>query len=148
VNRDYSDMLSALFEERVDFLIVGAFALAAHGLPRATGDIDIWVRSTPDNATRLWKALQRFKAPLSRVTEADFCLPDIVYQIGTAPHRIDILTSISGVVFDDAWQTRTAVLVDGQMLPVISREQLLKNKRAAGRPKDLLDVAWLEGQSS
>lgn len=94
LNSNFKDMLNALHEAGADYLLIGAYAMAAHGCPRATGDIDIWVRPTPDNATRVWGALQRFGAPLSRVTVADFHTPDVVYQIGLPPQRIDILTSL------------------------------------------------------
>lgn len=124
-----------------------AYALAAHGLPRATGDIDIWIRPSPENAPRLWQALRVFGAPTRRVEISDFTLPDIVFQIGVAPHRIDILTSISGVQFDEAWAERETVMVEGLTLGVLSRRHLIANKKAAGRPKDLADVTWLENQS-
>ena len=88
LNPDYRDMLSALFEEGVDFLIVGAFALAAHGLPRATGDIDIWIRCSDENAARVWRALTRFGSPTQGLTQSDLATPDVVFQIGVAPaHR-------------------------------------------------------------
>ncbi|MFW5693079.1 MAG: nucleotidyltransferase, partial [Thermoguttaceae bacterium] len=144
LNPDFRDMLSALNDAGVEYLLVGAYALAAHGYPRATGDIDLWVRPTPDNAGRVWAALQAFKALRSQVTEADFAQPDIVFQIGVAPRRIDLLTSISAVRFDDAWLRRRTIQVDGLPLHTLSREDLIANKRATGRPKDLADVAWLE----
>jgi hypothetical protein len=144
LNPDYRDMLFALSEESVDFLIVGAFALAAHGLPRATGDIDVWVRPTRENAERVWRALARFGAPLLDLSLDDLMTPGVVFQIGVAPRRIDILTSIDGVEFDEAWSARRPLEVEGCALATLSREHLLANKRAAGRPKDLGDVAWLE----
>jgi hypothetical protein len=146
LNPDFSEMLSALSDAGVEFLVVGAYALAAHGLPRATGDIDIWVRPSPENAARVWEALRRFGAPTRGVTVSDFTLPDIVFQIGVPPRRVDILTSISGVEFEQAWTQRQAAVVDGLMLNVPSREHLIANKRAAGRPKDLADASWLESE--
>jgi hypothetical protein len=137
-------MLSALSEEGVEFLIVGAYALAAHGLPRATGDLDIWIRRSPANADRARRALQRFGAPLAELTAEDLLRPQLVFQIGVAPRRIDILTSIDGVEFDDAWADRQSVAVEGLTLPVIGRAHLIQNKKAVGRPQDLADVAWLE----
>lgn len=148
MDRDYSDMLHALFVENVDYLVVGAYAMASHGLVRATGDIDIWVRPTIDNAQRLWRALTRFRAPLSKMKLEDFVDADMVYQIGVAPHRIDVLTSITGVSFDDAWPRRKATEIDGVRVNVVGRDDLIANKRAAGRPKDLADVAWLESEQS
>jgi hypothetical protein len=144
LNPNFRDMLCALYDENVEFLIVGAYALAAHGLPRATGDLDLWIRPSADNAQRVWRALERFRAPLSRLKLDDFCEPDVVFQIGVAPSRIDLLTSITGVVFDDAWQARTFFNVDGRAIGVLGRDDLLRNKRSTARPKDLADAAWLE----
>lgn len=146
LNRDFRDMLSALSDERVEFMLVGAYALAVHGYPRATGDMDIWIRASQQNARRVFRALKRFRAPLSDLTVEDLATPDIVFQIGAAPRRIDILTSIDGVEFDDAWSNRKEIEVEGQKFGVIGRSDLLRNKKALGRPKDLADVAWLEGE--
>lgn len=148
LNPDFRDMLSALSEEGVEFLLVGAFALAAHGLPRATGDIDIWVRRSEINARRIWRALNTFGAPRHGLTVDDLVTPDVVFQIGVAPRRIDILTSIGGVTFEDAWPQRLMVDMEGLSVPVIGRMHLIQNKRAAARPKDLADLAWLESGSS
>jgi predicted nucleotidyltransferase len=148
LNPDYRDMLSALSDEGVEFLLVGAFALAAHGVPRATGDIDIWVRATEDNARRVWRALAQFGAPTHDLTTADLATPDIVFQIGVAPRRIDILTAIDGVTFDEAWRRRVTIELDGVVVPVIGREDLIRNKRASGRPKDVADLDWLDRASS
>jgi hypothetical protein len=144
LNPDFRDMLSALCAEGAEFLLVGAFALAAHGLPRATGDIDVWVRPSEANAARVWRALGRFGAPTPGLTLADLATPDVVFQIGVAPRRIDILTSIDGVTFDEAWPQRLVVDVEGLAIPVIGRTHLIQNKRAAGRPQDLADLTWLE----
>lgn len=145
MNRDFAEMLSALSDAGADFLVVGAHALAAHGLPRATGDLDIWVRPTPDNARRVLSALRAFRAPLHDLTEEDLTQAGTVFQIGVVPNRIDILTGISGVDFHDAWPRREWFVVEGQHLPFIGRVDLAANKRAAGRPKDLADLAALEG---
>ena len=96
-------MLSALSAAGADFLVVGAHALAAHGYPRATGDLGIWVRPTPENAERVRQAIVNYGAPRRQLNRDDFCTPDTVYQVGVAPNRIDILTSIDGVEFDEAW---------------------------------------------
>ncbi len=143
LNPDFKDMLSALSAAHADYLVVGAYALAAHGYPRATGDLDLWVRPSPENAQRVWAALIAFGAPVSKLTVADFATPDIVYQIGVAPRRIDILTTISGVEFDLAWRNRLCLKLDGLSVWVIGRDDLVTNKRAAGRPKDLADVETL-----
>ncbi|MDH3601571.1 MAG: hypothetical protein OEU26_18315 [Candidatus Tectomicrobia bacterium] len=146
LNPDFRDMLSALCAEDVEFLLVGAYALAAHGYPRATGDMDIWIRCSDENTRRIWQALQRFGAPLADLTLDDLKTPDTVFQIGVAPRRIDILTSIDGVEFDEAWPQRRIIEVEGQTFAVISRDHLLQNKKASGRPKDLADVTWLESE--
>jgi hypothetical protein len=146
LNPDFRDMLSASNDAGVEFLIVGAYALAARALPQATGDIDIWVRPSPENAPRVREALRIFGAPTRRVQAGDFATPDVVFQIGVAPRRVDILTSISGVQFDEAWGERETVVVEGLTLCVLSRRHLITNKRAAGRPKDLTDVIWLEDE--
>jgi len=144
VNPDFRDMLRALSEEGVEYLLVGAYALASHGYPRATGDIDFWVRRSPENAERVWSAIRRFGAPTLNLAKSDLTTPDIVFQIGIPPRRIDLLTSIAGVEFDDAWPARIEIEVDGLMVPVIGRDHLLANKRATGRPKDQADALWLE----
>jgi len=144
LNPDFRDMLSALNDAGAEFLIVGAYALAAHGMPRATGDIDIWIRPTAENAHLVWQALTSFGAPLSRLQIEDLATPDLVFQIGIAPRRIDILTSISGVEFEEAWAKRSNLEIAGQRLNILSRNHLIQNKRAAGRPKDLADLAWLQ----
>ena len=144
LNSDYRDMLSALSAEGVEFLVVGAFAMAAHGLTRATRDIDFWIRPSRDNAEKTWRALKCFGAPLFDLSIDDLSEPDNVFQIGVAPRRIDLLTAISGVGFDDAWKNRVSVTLWGMQFSVLSREDLIANKLAAGRPKDLADVAWLQ----
>jgi hypothetical protein len=138
-------MLSELSAERVEFLIVGAHALAAHGIPRATGDLDVWIRPTRANAERAYAALAKFGAPLTDLTVDDLTREGTVFQIGVPPARIDILTSITGVTFDEAWPGRLVTPVAPKLeVPVLGREDLLRNKRAVGRPQDLADVAWLE----
>lgn len=144
LNRNFREMLSALNEAHAEFLLVGAYAMAAHGCPRATGDLDIWVRPTLENAERVWSALGQFKAPLSKISMTDFRTPDVVYRIGVPPERIDILTSITGVEFEQAWADRLSVEVDGLMITVIGLRQLHQNKLATGRPKDVLDARVLE----
>jgi hypothetical protein len=144
LNPDFHDMLSALCGEGAEFLLVRAYALAAHGLPRATGDMDIWIRCSAGNAERVWRALRRFGAPLTGLTRDDLNTPNLVFQIGVAPRRIDILTSIDAVQFDEAWPHRQVIEIEGLAIGVIGRLHLIQNKRAVGRPQDLTDVAWLE----
>lgn len=148
MNRDFVEMLSALCAAGAEFLIVGAHALAAHGLPRATGDLDLWVRPTPENAERVLAALRAFGAPLFDLTNEDLIREGTVFQIGLVPCRIDILSSISGVAFEAAWPRRLPLEIDGLSVACIGRDDLLTNKRAVGRPQDLADVARLEGRRS
>jgi hypothetical protein len=147
VNRDFVEMLSALSAAKADYLVVGAHALAAHGIVRATGDLDIWVRSTSENADRVWSALASFGAPLDRISKHELTNDDVVYQIGIAPNRIDILTSISGVDFDTAWVNHVTIAVAGVQVPVLGKTDLIVNKRSAGRPQDLADVSALRKQT-
>ncbi|HEX7957725.1 MAG TPA: nucleotidyltransferase [Pyrinomonadaceae bacterium] len=144
LNPDFRDMLSCLNGEGVDFIIVGAYALAAHGLPRATGDIDIWLRNSPDNARKILHALAKFGAPTSDLTEEDLTATNFVIQLGVEPCRIDLLTGIDGVGFEEAWGDKVGLDVGGLEVFVLSKANLLRNKRAAGRDKDLGDIAWLE----
>jgi hypothetical protein len=144
MSRDFGEMLSALSAAGVDFIIVGAHALAAHGIPRATGDLDIWVRPTHDNAERTLDALRQFGAPLFDLTVDDLTRPDTVFQMGMPPARIDILAGITGVTFDEAWSRRILVEVEGLSVPVLSKEDFIANKRLVGRPKDRADLALLD----
>ncbi len=144
MNRDFAEMLAALSAAGADYLLVGAHALAAHGVVRATGDMDVWVRATPENASKVWRALLAFGAPLQELTEGDLATPELVFQIGVAPYRIDLLTSIDGVSFEEAWAHRTTVRVEGHEIPLIGRADLLRNKRATGRLRDLADAEELE----
>jgi hypothetical protein len=144
LNQDFRDMLSCLKEAGVDFIIVGAYALAAHGFPRATGDIDIWVRNSPDNAGKIMAALAKFGAPLAELSEQDFTATDMVVQIGVQPCRIDITTVIDGIEFSKAWENKVAITVDGLDVYIPSKADLLKNKIASGRDKDQGDIAWLK----
>lgn len=146
LNPDYRDMLSAFEDAGVEYLLVGAYALAAHGQPRATGDIDLWVHPSSENAGRVMQALQTFGAPLSEVSPEDFAKPEVVFQIGVTPRRIDILTSIEGVEFAEAWKDRMEVDIEGVVVPVLSREHLIRNKRALGRTQDKADLERLEGE--
>jgi hypothetical protein len=146
LNDDFVDMLSCLVAAGVEFVIVGAHALAAHGIARATGDIDIFVRPSVANAGRVVAALRTFGAPLEAhgVTEADFCTPGTVYQIGLPPRRIDLLTEISGVSFEEAWASRRESVIASFAIAILGLESLRKNKAAAARDKDLADLRALE----
>ncbi len=145
LNQDYKDILSILLARRVEFLLVGAYAMAAHGFPRATGDIDIFVNPSQANAEKVIQTLQDFGSPLDRVSTADFTAPGVVLQIGVAPRRIDILTEIDGVTFAEAAADREIVEVEGLPIPVISKQKLIINKQSTGREKDRLDAETLKG---
>ena len=142
---DFRDLLLELQEAGVRFLIVGAHALAVHGVPRATGDLDVFVARDADNAERLMEALTRFGAPLAShgVSRRDFERAGTVYQLGLPPRRIDLLTSISGVEFEEAERSALITEIDGVRLPVLGRRHFVANKLASGRAKDLLDAELL-----
>jgi len=144
LNEDYKDMLRALSEEEVRFLLVGAYALAAHGYPRATMDIDIWIMPSPHNADAVLRALHRFGAPLHNLTKEDLQRDDSVFQIGVAPRRIDIITTASGLQFEETYQRSLSVNIEGIEVRIPSIEDLICNKKASGRTKDLADAEALE----
>lgn len=135
-------MLAALAAENVRFLVVGAYALAAHGFPRMTRDLDIFVEPTADNAKRVWRALAKFGAPLDalRVHESDFATPNNVVQFGLPPWRIDIMTGLSGISFAEAWDTRMEDEMLGVKVAFIGKDALIRNKKATGRRRDLGDI--------
>ena len=142
---DFRDLLSAFVEAGVRFLVVGAYALAALGVPRVTGDLDLWVEPTKENARRVWEALAAFGAPLETLSigEADFTHPDRVVQLGLPPYRVDILTSISGVDFSAAWDGRLHGTLYGASVAFLGRQCFIQNKRASGRARDLEDIRLL-----
>jgi hypothetical protein len=148
VNEDYRDILTALIRHEARFLLVGAHALAVYGYPRATVDIDIWIDPSPENAERVWLALAEFGAPLQdlKIRQADFTRPDVVAQFGLPPYRIDILTGVTGLTFEHAWNNRNEESLEGLRVPVISRADLIANKTATGREKDRADIRGLEGK--
>jgi hypothetical protein len=140
MNPDFVDLLRAFIAADVRFLIVGAYALALHGRPRATGDLDVWIDATPDNAARVMRALTSFGAPLADVSVHDFSRPGVTYQIGVAPGRIDLLTELTGLSFADAWPGRLRRPFGDVDVDFIGREAFIRNKRATGRAKDLGDI--------
>jgi hypothetical protein len=142
---DFRDLLAALNASGVRFLVVGAHALAAQGIPRATGDLDVWVEASAENARRVWSALAMFGAPLQTLTvrESDFARPDLVIQLGLPPYRIDLLTSISGVSFPEAWEGRLYGTLFDVPVTFIGRTEFVRNKRATARPRDLEDLRSL-----
>ena len=144
LNEDYRDILQALSDEKVKFILTGAYALAAHGYPRATMDIDIWVMPSPDNAEAVLRALRSFGAPLYNLTKKDLEEDGTVFQIGVAPRRIDIITAATGLTFEHTYQNSVLVNIDGIDLHIPSIDDLIINKKATGRTKDLADAEALE----
>ncbi len=124
-------------------MIVGAYALGAHGYPRATGDIDIWVKPNNINSKKLYKALARFGAPLGQIQIDEFSTEGIIFQIGVIPRRIDIITKIDGVTYEEANEDKIIVEIEDLKIPVISLEKFIRNKMATGREKDELDIKTL-----
>jgi hypothetical protein len=146
VTEDWSDLLAALLEAGVRFLVVGAHAMAVHGVPRGTQDLDVWIDPSAPNAERVWLALAAFGAPLAdlRITRDDLRRPGTVIQLGLPPNRIDILTALSGLPdFETAWAERVEYTFCGRRVPFLSRAALIENKRASGRRKDLADLEAL-----
>ena len=144
IPKDWREFIELLNSHRVEYLIVGAHALAFHAHPRNTGDLDIFVRRTPENAERVERVLRAFGFSSSGLSAADIERPDQIVQLGFAPNRIDVITSITGVTFDEAWRGRVASELDGIPVQFIGRDAFLRNKRATGRTKDLADAAELE----
>ena len=144
LNEDYRDMLHALSDEKVKFLLVGAYALAAHGYPRATMDIDIWVMPSPENADAVLRALRRFGAPLQNLTKEDLQKDGTVFQIGVAPRRIDIITAATGLQFEETYRNSISINIEAVEVHIPSINDLIRNKRATGRTKDLADAETLE----
>lgn len=148
MNQDFVDLLLAFREADVCFIVVGAYALALHAKPRATGDLDLWVEPTIENGARVIRALRQFGAPLQGMNETDFVVPGTVFQIGVAPRRIDILTALTGLNFKDAWEDREAHKIGPCEVAFLGRRSLIQNKKALGRAKDLADLESLGVQDN
>ena len=144
LNEDYRDILLAFSEENVDFLLVGAYAMAAHGYIRATLDIDLWIMPSPRNAEAVMRALQKFGAPPESLTQDDLVSEDLIFQIGVAPRRIDIITSVSGLQFEEAYGRSSPVDIEDIVVRIPALGDLVTNKRSTGRTKDLADAEALE----
>jgi hypothetical protein len=144
LNPDFEDLFAALNDADARYLLVGGYALAFHGHPRFTKDLDVWVEPTATNAGRVHAALADFGAPLHDLTPGDLTREGLVFQIGLPPNRIDVLTSIDGVAFAQAWEQRETTRYGRSSVPVLGRRQLIVNKRATGRPQDLIDAVELE----
>ena len=146
-NQDFKDLLSAFNENDVEFLVVGAHALAAHGFVRATKDLDVWVKPDAANADRVMQALSSFGSPTHQIAAADFAAPGVTFQIGIDPVRVDIITAIDGVEFEAAWRNRVGGEYGGIHVFVLSKSDLIANKQASGRPQDIADIAALQNLS-
>lgn len=144
MNSDYRDLIAEFNAHSVEYIVVGAHALAAHGHVRATKDLDVWIRPNLENARRVLMALSAFGAALHDLTVDDLASPGVIFQMGVEPVRIDVITAIDGVMFDDAWPRRLKTTFADQPASVLSREDLIKNKSTAARRQDLADVEWLE----
>lgn len=140
---DFKELLGKLNEQKVKFLIVGAYAVMKYTEPRYTKDLDIWVQPTRANAKRVYKALAEFGAPMESVTVEDLTNQYLVLQIGIEPHRIDVMMGVSGLRFTDAWTKRLETEFDGEPMFIVSKDDLVISKKAAGRPQDLLDIQSL-----
>ena len=144
VNPDFSDLFSALNDADTRYLMVGGYAVSFHAEPRFTKDLDVWVEPTPANAVAAHRALSAFGAPMEDVRPADLSNPGLIVQLGVPPNRIDIVTSIDGVSFEQAWAGRVDSVYGDVPVHVIGRRELVLNKRACGRPQDLVDADQLE----
>lgn len=143
-NPDFKDLFSALYDEGVEFIVVGAHAVMYYTEPRYTKDLDVWVRPTLANAERAHRALIKFGAPMADLSVEDLSLPGTIFQIGVAPNRIDVITSIDGVAFDEAWPRRVRSSYGLVPIAILSIADLRTNKRAVGRPQDKLDLDKLD----
>src|SRR5438128_220041 len=144
LNADLREFIELLNSRGVEYVIVGAHSLAFHGQPRYTGDLDILVRPSPENADRLVSLLHDFGFGPSEFAQSDFTAPEQMIQLGRAPNRIDLLTSISGVAIDDAFRTKISTEMEGLPVFILNKELLIQNKRAVGRPQDVADLEGLE----
>lgn len=143
-NSDLIELLRALNAEGAEYLIVGAYAFAFHGRARATSDVDLFVGSNAENARKVWRALISFGAPLDELQITDLQKPDVFYVMGRPPNQIDVITSIDGVTFEQVWANRVPSTYAGVPVNYIAKAELIANKKAAGRPQDIADVAYLE----
>lgn len=148
VNSDFSDLLNLFKANNVKYMVIGGYAVVQYTEPRFTKDLDLWISTHPKNADAVFNALKEFGAPLEGMSPKDFSEEGYFYQMGVPPVRVDILMGIPGVQFDEAWERRVEVQFDDVSVTIISREDLIQAKRAAGRPQDLLDADSLEQASN
>ena len=147
VNRDFRDLFAALNSAGAEFLVVGGYALAVHGHPRFTKDLDVWVRADLDNGPKVWQALHAFGAPMGSLALQDLTAPGIVFQMGIPPNRVDVLTGIDAVTFQEAWVNRVESRYGDQPVGIIGLAELIRNKLATGRPQDAVDADVLRGKA-
>ena len=145
MNADYIDMLKCLNKAGVDYILVGGWAVNMYGYIRATVDLDVWILANADNAKKVYSAMAEFGAPVAEMKPEDFAEYGMIFQIGVAPCRVDIISKISGVTYADAVTRAVPKTIDGIPVRIISLEDLIANKKASGRAKDLADVEVLEG---
>ena len=148
MNSDFSDLLRLLAEHQVRFLVVGGYAVIRYTEPRYTKDLDLWIEPTAENAERCFRALAAFGAPLTGLGPLDFTQQGYIYQMGVPPTRVDVLMSLQSLSFADAYDRRVAIELDGLTIPILSKDDLIASKLAAGRPQDLLDVESLRDSPS
>lgn len=144
LHRDFRELLESFNAHGVEYVLVGAYALAFHGAPRYTGDLDLFVRPTPENARRILASLKDFGFGSLGLAVGDFTEPDRVVQLGVPPVRIDLVTTLTGVTWEEVWSARTELATAGIRIAVIDRATFVKNKRATGRPKDLVDAGLVD----
>lgn len=144
INPDFRDLFSEFNAASVEYLVIGAHAVAYYAEPRYTKDLDVWVRPSADNAERVFRALTSFGAPMIGVTPASFADPELIYQIGVAPNRIDIMMGIAGVEFEQAWPNRVESTYGGVPIHLIGKADLIRAKQASGRAQDALDIQRLQ----
>ncbi len=144
LNQDFKEFIQLLNDNQVHYLVVGGYAVALHGYPRYTKDIDIWIELTQENANHIVETLAQFGFAALGLKESDFLVEDQVIQLGYAPNRIDIITTLSGITFHECYDKRLSVEIDGVNVNFIDRENLRKNKKATGRLQDLADLEKLE----
>jgi hypothetical protein len=143
-NSDFKELLNLFEKYKIRYLVVGGYAVMKYSEPRFTKDLDIWIATDRTNADSVYLALKEFGAPLAGLTVEDFTRPDYFYQMGRAPLRIDILMSIPGIEFEEAWKNREIAVVDGMRISFISRGDLIRAKESSGRAQDLIDVQLLK----
>lgn len=148
VNSDFSDLLSLFNANQVKYMVIGGYAVIQYGEPRFTKDLDIWIKADPANAAAVYRALKEFGAPLAGLTEADFAEEGYFYQMGVPPVRVDVLMSVTGLTFEQAWGRRVDVPFDDLKVTFIAKEDLIIIKRASGRPQDLIDADSLTDSKS